>query len=105
MSEFEKALELEMKNYHLTQSSVDMVIAHHFAEWARKWCKAGELSLANQLGASNKREAKLREALKEISLTVDESLLLDENLADDWDVLRDAVVKAQNVLTKTEGEC
>lgn len=45
------------------------------------------------------RIERLREALEELCETVDDSLLLDEQLANDWDVLREAVIKAQKTLS------
>lgn len=41
---------------------------------------------------------KLEKALREFADTIDESLLLDESLDDDWDKLRQVVVKARKHL-------
>ncbi len=64
MSEFEKALK---KDIEQLLRSVNRIDDRHTEEgieigarWAREWCRAGELSLASQLGATEEREHKLR---------------------------------------------
>lgn len=56
-----------------------------------------------ELQDAHKRIDELRVALKNLSDTVDESLLLDENLAEDWDVLRESVIRARKTLGASLG--
>lgn len=45
-----------------------------------------------------KERDKVLAALEELAESVDDSLLLDENLHKDWDKLREAVIKARKVI-------
>lgn len=52
------------------------------------------------LNGLKKERDKLHTALESLADTVDDSLLLDEALAEDWDKLRNAVVEARKALKK-----
>lgn len=54
-----------------------------------------------EIDALNARVQQLEIALEKIADTVDEGLLLDEQLADAWDVLRTAVIDARATLVQS----
>ena len=53
---------------------------------------------SNYLIIEKKENTKLRAELEKFANTVDESLLLDEDLHKDWQVLRNAVVAVRKLL-------